>query len=247
MSFCQLYDLRLWPSLELTLCYYCAHAGHSVSHSTIPVYLAAIWHHHLQLGYTDALVHCPLLQYLCKGIKRHQGIRVRTRLPLPATLLTQLQNPPTQTSDFPRLDKMAIWAALCLGFHVLLAAEFTTHTNHDYSPTQRLQKIDIRLHRNRLTPTIKASKTDPFRATCRLTVAATGTSTCPIQAIKKFICHFTLSSGELVTRARFTIIPRKLFQDTGLSLRQARQYGSHSLKIGAATNAAAAGLPSWLI
>ena len=37
MSFRQLYDIRLWLASELTLRYYCAHAGRSVSHSTIPV------------------------------------------------------------------------------------------------------------------------------------------------------------------------------------------------------------------
>lgn len=58
---------------------------------------------------------------------------------------------------------------------------------------------------------------------------------------------FTLHSGQYLTRAILTRQLRHLLEATGLSTEQASQYSSHSLRIGAATTAAEAGLPSWLI
>ncbi|CAI8019411.1 hypothetical protein GBAR_LOCUS11668 [Geodia barretti] len=58
---------------------------------------------------------------------------------------------------------------------------------------------------------------------------------------------FTLSSGKFLTRSRLTNVIRRLLRATGLSMQEAKRYGTHSLRIGAATDAAALGLPSWLI
>jgi hypothetical protein len=255
--FCSLYDLAPWPASQLTLRYYCTHAYCTLSHATILVYLAAIRHHHLQLGHRDPLAKRPLLAYLCRGIKRHQGIRGRVRLPLSAAQLAKLQKPLRRSSDLSPTDKMAIWAALSLGFHALLrVSEFTTPTTTHYSPTRHLLREDVRTRKGSMTITIKAAKNDPYRATCTLPVAATGTSTCPVAAMVRYLSHgwhgpslplFTLASGEFLTRAHLTTTLRRLLQATGLSPQQAKQYGSHSLRIGAATEAAAAGLPTWLI
>ena len=58
---------------------------------------------------------------------------------------------------------------------------------------------------------------------------------------------FTLSSGEFLTQACLTRILRELLQATWMSAEQSRSYASHSLRIGAAMEAAAAGFPDWLI
>ncbi|CAI8007565.1 hypothetical protein GBAR_LOCUS31769, partial [Geodia barretti] len=113
-QFCRLYDLSPWPASELTLRYFCTHAYKTLSHATILVYLAAIRHHHLQLGHTDPLVQRPLLAYLCKGIKRHQGTKGRVRLPLSAAKLAELQQHLGHL-HLPSVDKIAVWAALSLG------------------------------------------------------------------------------------------------------------------------------------
>ena len=199
----------------------------------------------------------PLLAYLCKGIKCHQGTAGRVRLPLSATQLVDLHKAIQQSTDHLSQDKMAIWAALSLAFHAFLrAAEFTTPTTNRYSPTRHLLRTDVRVNHHSLTITINASKTDPYGATCVIPVAATGTDTCPVRAMRKFLtCTqfpssrplFTLSSGEFLTRPFLTKTVGTLLQATGLSAQQARQYSSHSLRIGAATATAAAGLPTWLI
>ena len=118
--FCRLYDLKPWPASELTLRYFCTHAYSTLSHATILVYLAGIRHQQLQRGHKDPLAKRPLLTYLCKGIKRHQGIRGRTRLPLTVAQLSQLKECLRQSRPLPTTDKLAIWAALSLGYHTFL-------------------------------------------------------------------------------------------------------------------------------
>ena len=101
------------------------HLSRSVSHGTLLVYLAAIRYHHLQQGLGDPLSQQPLLAYLCKGIKRHQGTRGRVRLPLSASLLSALQPHLQQSPYLGRLNQLAVWAALTLVFHAFLrASEF---------------------------------------------------------------------------------------------------------------------------
>ena len=84
---------------------------------------------------------------------------------------------------------------------------------------------------------MKASKTDPYGATCVIPVAATGTDTYPVRAMRKFLtCTqfpspwplFTLTLGDFLTRPFLTI--RTLRQATGQPLQQPQppNMGCHS-------------------
>ena len=138
--FCSLYDINPLPASEATLQYYCAYACRSLSHDSILLYLAAIRHHHLEQGYPDPLVDNPLLSYLCKGIKRHQGTHNRQRLPLTSDMLCKLATALRHSGSWSHYDRLAIWAGLTLGFHAFLrAGEFTTPTTHKHSPTRHLR------------------------------------------------------------------------------------------------------------
>ena len=257
-SFCQLYDIPPWPASETTLRYYCVHAYRTLSHATILVYLAAVRHGHLEQGFSDPLVDRPLLTYLCKGIKRHQGSCTAARLPLTSDLLVAVRTALTEShSLFPR-DKQLLWAAITMGFYGFLrGGEFTTQSSHTYQPALHLLRQDLTLSPGHYSILIKGSKTDPYRATTTVMVAATGTATCPVKAMKAFLRAtrhnradrplFTLSTGKYLTRHALTDAIRTLLLATGLTPEQAARYSSHSLRIGAATAAAAAGLPTWLI
>ena len=103
-------------------------------------------------------------------------------LPLcPATLHTRLRHSLSGSAhgylwQNPRTDKLALWAALIPCPQNSLPSEFSTPTTTTYSPHLHLLKRDIFLSKNSLLITIRASKGDPFRATCTLPVAATGFS-----------------------------------------------------------------------
>ena len=140
-----------------------------------------------------------------------------------------------------------------LGF--LRAGEFTTNHNHQYQISRHLLLKDVTLATGSYSVVIKWLKTDQDRRSVKLMVGATGTTMCPVRAMRAFLkvaTHrrsaplFTLSSGQYLTRTKLTSL-RSLLEATGLTPEQAAQYSSHSLRIGAATEAAAAGLPTWLI
>jgi len=102
--------------------------------------------------------------------------------------------------------------------------------------------------------TIRQSKTDPFCKGHVLHLSPTGTSTCPVKAFQQFAAMIPtncqtrplFSAGKFnpLTRLQLSRILRQLLQLTGYS---PQLYCTHSFRIGAATTAAATGLPPWLI
>jgi hypothetical protein len=103
-----------------------------------------------------------------------------------------------------------------------------------------------------LTVHIKESKTEPFRLGHTITVGATNSEVCPEQALKTYFLRRPVTSGPLfihtsgkhLTKQTLTIETRKLLTQAGFN---ASDYAGHSYRIGAATTAAEAKLPSWLI
>ena len=84
-------------------------------YATLPswcIYLAAIRHSHLERGYQDPLIDKPLLDYLCKCIRRHQGYQTRASLPLTSSLLTDLRTTLNHSSTINSYDKQAMRAAI---------------------------------------------------------------------------------------------------------------------------------------
>ena len=98
---------------------------------------------------------------------------------------------------------------------------------------------------------IKQSKTDPFRKGCTLTIARSTTSICSVMAIRDYLLQckpaatgplFIFTNGKWLSRS--SLKKELRLQGCGLP---ADHYFTHSFRIGAATTAAAAGVPSWLI
>ncbi|CAH3020177.1 unnamed protein product [Porites evermanni] len=104
-----------------------------------------------------------------------------------------------------------------------------------------------------LTLHLKASKTTPYRQGCSLLIAPSHRSVCAVRALRKYLALrltsgtsplYVFQSGNYLIRAKVTTIIRTLLQWLGIS---SELYASHSFRIGAATSAAEAGLPPWLI
>ena len=103
-------------------------------------------------------------------------------------LLASLRPQVLRNQSLHTLDRLATWAALTLGFHGFLrGSEFTATTTSTFSKSHDMLLRDIAVESGHLTIVIKASKTDPFRVTSTLPVAATHTSTCPVRAMKAFL------------------------------------------------------------
>ena len=95
---------------------------------------------------------------------------------------------------------------------------------------------------------LKASKTDPYRQGCSLLISPSPRSVCAVRVLRKYLAlRLTTGTSPLYVFQSgnyLTTILRTLPQRLGIS---SELYASHSFRIGAATSAAEAGLPPWLI
>ena len=139
-----------------------------------------------------------------------------------------------------------LWAAFTMAFYGFLrASEFAT-------PILTWQHVQ--LVGNRYTVFLEQSKTDPFRCGHTITVHASGTSTCPVRALQLYadavpeprinLPVFKGGRFSPLDRQHLTNTIRHLLRNTTY---KHQCYSSHSFRKGAATTAAAAGLPDWLI
>ena len=100
---------------------------------------------------------------------------------------------------------------------------------------------------------IRASKTDPFRKGITIYIAATQDATlCPVLALQQYLAYRAPGTGPLLryangtplTKTGLNRLVKALSHRVGIA---PDQYSTHSFRIGAATTAAAAGLPDWKI
>lgn len=256
LDFCSLY--RLCPPLpakEDTLIRYVSYLARSIKHSSIKGYLAAVRHLHIRNCFDLNLKKLLRLQMVCKGIKRAQGSGTRVRLPITIEHLNLffclLAIPRTKNND-----SVMIWAAMTLAFFGFLRlGELTCNTKFSnethLSPNDIMFLPDIASAKY-MSIRIKASKTDPFREGHTIYVGATNSQICPVKAMINYLSArgtapgplFKYLSGKLLTKDGLTAETRQLLSFGGID---PSKYAGHSYRIGAATTAASAGLPQWLI
>lgn len=198
-----------------------------------------------------------LLQYTLKGIRRAQGDSTRPRLPITTTILKLLKSR-LHASSIPYHDKRMLWAAFCTAFYGFLrSSEFTSPSPSAFDINQTLLRSDIDLQERRCLLKLKASKTDPFRRGTTVTLTSITSSTCPVTALRNYVTAamctashppetplFHFQDGRFLTRHNLVESIRALLATSGIP---SHHYASHSFRIGAATSAAAAGIPDWLI
>ena len=261
LKYCQLNKYMCIPVSEVVLCGFVSHlADEGLKHRTIKTYLSGVRYHQIRSGYSDPFqgTLLPRLDYVMKGIKRHQakaGVKIRTRLPITPSLLRQLKGVWSQSGG--ARDTKLIWAACCLCFFGFLrAVEMTVPGDSEYDPQAHLSLGDIALDDNRrpslVRVTIKQSKTDPFRKGIDIFVGRTGTDLCPVAALLGYLETrgstpgplFVFADGRLLTQQRFVDRVREALRKEGVDH---SKYCGHSFRIGAATTAAAKGVEDCII
>ena len=99
---------------------------------------------------------------------------------------------------------------------------------------------------------LRRAKTDPFGRGIEIYLGVSGTAVCPVAALMRYLAVRPPGDGQLfvwensrpLTRTTFVTHLRRGLQSAGLDM---SQFSGHSLRIGAATSAAAAGVPDHLI
>ena len=249
--FCKNHNINPFPILESNLICFCTDLAYSLAHDSIKVYLSAIAFYGTMKDRGVNFKEYKRLYYLMRGIKRTQGSKKRRkkRSPVtPALLMTIKEN----LFNSGRLyeDKLMLWAALLTAFYGFLrVSEYTSDRKKSFDPTTTLLFNDMTLTYNgAVVIYIKASKTDPFREGVPLRLESNRSSLCPVAALRLYNKVHPTRSGPLFTFQNGRYLSRKdvntlLFETTdGLA-----NMSSHSLRIGAASTAAAAGCPKWLI
>ena len=252
--FCTKHGIKPLPASQLTLRYFCTELSYSVSYATIRVYLAGIRLFHIENHFPDLTTEAPLLYYLCNGIRRCTGDKKLKRRPITISLLRSIKLELSRDFSLHPHDKLLYWTAFTLAFYGFLrASEYTSPTHRHYDQSRHLLRQDITLNHNSMKIHIKASKTDQYRQSAVVLISRTGTSTCPLSAMDKFLkqsnCRkssplFTFRNGKYLTRQDVSSMTKSLLYLVGAN---PALYSSHSYRIGAATTAAAAGIPESLI
>ena len=143
-----------------------------------------------------------------------------------------------------------LWSAmLCAFFGFLRISEFTAARAKSFCKNDTLCITDVTsINNNNYAIQIKTSKTDPFRVGVQVRISANQSVLCPVQALRKHLSNcpqysrplFVFNNGHYLTRQSFSKVLQEL-------LPEHNNLSTHSFRIGAATTAAAMGLPRWLI
>ena len=239
------------PASEWTLMLFVTHLSRTIKASSIKVYLAGIRSLHIENGFANPLANCLRLERVLRGVKRAQGVSKSERLPVTFAVLSRIH----AVLNFACYDDALFWAACCTGFFGFLrSGEFTTPTSK-FDSRIHLSVADIHFDK-RLDPKIiflriKCSKTDPFRQGHTIRLGVSGNEICAVRALLRYL-HlrgggagplFRHTNGSPLTSTSLTTWLRTAVSRAGLK----GNFSGHSFRIGAATSAAAAGVPDHLI
>ena len=248
--FCNQHQLTPFPPHEQTLILFATHIASFSSHSNVKLHLSGIKHHAIIHNYYIPFRDYLRLYLLMRGIKRSQG-RSRSlpkRLPITPSLLRIIKDNLFNSSRLFE-DKIMIWAAITTAFFGFLRiSEYTSHKKSAHDPSTTLLFTDIAISNHSAAVHIKTSKTDPFRHGVTVRLQENNTDICPVHALRAYIAIHPTQTGPLFRFRNNSFLTRsdinKILKSTS---NDAANISSHSLRIGAASTAAAMGYPKYLI
>ena len=255
-SFCALFP-DLFPSSpvptsEYQLMMFVSWLAQSLSPASVDVYLAAVRSYHIDWGYRDPTQNKPRLRRVLQGIHRSHGAASPPRRPITRDILCSIH----RILSLPNsgFDSLMFWSACSLAFFGFLrVSEFTSSAPFD--PARHLAPTDVEFLPGEPSPglrlRIKFSKTDPVGVGHFLYIGVTGTNLCPVLALRSYLAHRGSLAGPLfvwadrspLTADQVNHYLRVILSRAGVS----GPFSSHSFRIGAASSAAAVGLPDHLI
>lgn len=241
-----------YPASEWTLMLFASWLAQieHLSPASISVYLSAVRSSHIELGFSDPMAHCLRLPRVIRGIKRTMPGRQSPRLPITKRLLDIIYS----SLDMQLVDHAMFWASCCVAFFGFLrVSEFTTEGSFDASKHLGIDDVaaDTLGNPSMIRLTIKASKCDQFRAGSVVYIGRAHPPTCAVSALLSYL-HlrgptpgplFRWTTGSPLTAREVNTHLHSILSRAGIH----GNYSSHSFRIGAATAAAAAGIPDHLI
>ena len=227
---------------------FAAYLAQSTRPVTVRVYVSAVRNWHIELGYEDPCAEAVLLKRVLRGICRFHGTDVvATRLPITLPILLKLSTACMNTPLLTGTDRLMFRCAMLIAFFGFLRCSEITGA-HIRRHCLQVNADHINLH-------LSSSKTDPQGKGVDIIVGPGRSPLCAVAAAKEYLEAtasqapesplFVYTNGQSLTRQAFTATVRCLLASSGHDL--CHQYSSHSFRIGAATTAAAAGVPESMI
>ena len=256
LAFCLTYQIPPLPLSELSTCLFATFLAHQgLKSQSIAIYLSALRHLQITAG-LDAPQRSawPRQQYVLKGISRSQMGTTRCRLPITATIMRQLlSSSPSVFQD--KFEACLFWAACCLGFYGFMrSGEFTT--SRSLAVAIQANDLAVASHESPsiVRVTLRRAKTDPFGCGVNIFFGRTNTPTCPVLALLHYMAVrpktgdsaplLIHADGSPLSREQFVSMVKKTLQAVNLN---DSLYSGNSFRIGAASQAAAAGVPAYFI
>ena len=252
-----MYSIAPLPLSEQVACLFAAFLSHQgLKPQTISAYLSAVRHLQISAGLNPTIrTLWPRLQYILRGIKRSQdALPQRVRLPVTVDVMRSLQAVWARAPAESQYNATMLWAASCLGYFGFMRAGEFTLVERSAPPAILSSDVSVDSHSNPsvLRVLLRRAKTDPFGKGVLICMGRTGNSLCPVAALLGFLSIrpagvgplFTFQDGSPLTRERFVKEVRVALTTAQIDH---RAYSGHSFRIGAATMAAQAGLPAYLI
>ena len=196
--------------------------------------------------------HCRIVS--SPAFKRVHGTGPRLiRLPITLVVLRRIIYQLQRASWLPHIDQLMIGAACSLAFFGFMRC----------GELLGLQSGDVVIRcepTKHLVASLRASKTDPFRQGCSVSVGSVNDSNAPLCAVRLIEAYqrasaltmaganhpfFEYKNGEALSRAHLTSVVQRLLERDGCPY--ATAFKGHSFGSGAATTAAEEGVPDWLI
>lgn len=255
-AFCQVYGLRAMPATEdilmmfVTYMFLCK----GLKYDTIHVYLYSVRSMHIEHGYYSPLDNRTRLDRVLRAVKLQQGDSKKRKLAFTLELLIKVKC----FHDTQDHDKLVLWSAMTTAhFGFLRCAEFTVANPLLFDVRVNLCVADVAITNGEyMNIVLKRSKTDPFKKGITVTIGCTGQDVCAVCTMKSLlIWHYERKSDPStplflmadhlpLTRSRFISHIRWCLARVGVD---PSQYSGHSMRIGGATTAAAAGFSDWEI
>ena len=213
------------------------------------------------IGHNDPLRHSNgmwkfSLRNLLKTAEKVYSRPQRQRLPICNQPLSRLCHK-LNGSYFGIYWNSLLLASLCSAFYGFLrSGEFTANT---FYAARNLTFSDMNLNSNSATLFLKRSKTDRYNYGVYLRYYRTNNFLCPIRHLHRYVNNrsklfgnlspsssplFIMPNGRALTRTELVKRLRHVISSLGIN---GSLYSGHSLRIGAASTAAKAGLPIYLI
>ena len=250
LSFCSEAGITPLPPTELTLCRFVAYLdSEGLRAQSISGYLSAVRQLSIEAGLSPLSREvCPQLQYILRGVGRSQAAqRTPLRLPITPSILLALKSAwESGIVDVP--IARLLWAMSVTAFFGCFRIGELMVQNPASPPAIRVSDVSF----EQSPALLRFSKTDPGGSGVSVVLGATGGALCPVQALANYLAVRSGSPGPLfiwpdgrpVSREGFVALVRAALSSSGMD---PVRYSGHSFRIGAATAAAQARVPSHLI